>query len=77
MRKNIAELALVSAVVIVGAFSWTAAQATVATGTGLPPLVQGHSPVETVGCWCGRYRCACGHPAYRHCWWRAGVRICN
>ena len=78
MRKNLAKLALAGAVVMAGAFSWTAAEATVATGTGLPPLVQSYSPVETAGCACGPYRCACGHVRRGyHCWWRAGVRICG
>jgi hypothetical protein len=36
------------------------AEAAPVRGLGdLSPITKGYSPVETVGCWCGPYRCAC------------------
>lgn len=56
------------------------AEATPTTGlSSLAPLTKNYSPVETVGCWCGPYRCACrrywgpryyGYYGWRHPYYR-------
>jgi hypothetical protein len=59
MRKLMS--ALVATAAILGAGS--VAGASPLTGAGsLHPLTKNLSPVENIGCWCGPYRCACGHP---------------
>jgi hypothetical protein len=57
------------------------ASATTLTGVGtLPSAVHDSSPVQTVACWCGRHRCACGrvwHHRRWRCWWWRGRRVCG
>jgi hypothetical protein len=59
LRKLMTALVATGALLAAGAL----AGATPITGTGSPlPLTKSYSPVENIGCWCGPYQCACGHP---------------
>jgi hypothetical protein len=79
--KKLTLIAFAAAVLIAGAFAWKA-EATTRLGA---PASASRSLLQPAACWCGPYRCACGHPYYRRgyyyggprrCWWRAGVRVC-
>jgi uncharacterized membrane protein len=61
MRKLITAVAATAAILAAGSIL-SRAEATTATGIG--SMAKSASLVETVACWCGRYRCACGHPYY-------------
>ena len=79
-----------AALLVVGSIAWNAEATTLSGTAGLQPTVKNFSPVELAACWCGPYRCACGHARYygyyghpryygyygRRCWWRRGVRVC-
>ena len=39
----------------------SSANATTLPAAGTPPAA---SPVQNIACWCGPYRCACGHRYY-------------
>ncbi|MGA8688437.1 MAG: hypothetical protein WB662_00655 [Methyloceanibacter sp.] len=62
MRKLITALAATAAILTAGSIV-SQAEATPATGIG--SLAESSSLIENVACWCGPYRCACGHPYYR------------
>ncbi|HKA64312.1 MAG TPA: hypothetical protein VKD00_01155 [Methyloceanibacter sp.] len=58
MRKLFTVLA--TAVVLFAGSALMKAEAAPMRGLGdMSPVAKGYSPVETVGCWCGPYRCAC------------------
>ena len=58
MRKLFTVLA--TAIVLLAGSALMRAEAAPMGGLGdLSPITKGASPVETVGCWCGPYRCAC------------------
>src|SRR6476469_7640832 len=58
MRKLFTVLA--TAIVLLAGSALMKAEAAPVRGLGdLSPITKGYSPVETVGCWCGPYRCAC------------------
>lgn len=57
MRKLFTVLA--TAVVLLAGSALMKAEAAPLRGGDLSPITKGYSPVETVGCWCGPYRCAC------------------
>jgi len=59
--KKLTLIAFAAAVLIAGAFAWEA-EATTRLGT---PASANSSLLEPAACWCGPYRCACGHPYYR------------
>jgi hypothetical protein len=67
--------ALVIATLLAAGLLVVKAEAATTTGLGsLAPLTKTYSPVETVGCWCGPYRCACrrywGPRYYGYYGWR-------
>ena len=53
-------------IILAGSAVWKAEAATPG-GTAPAPLANS-TPLESVGCWCGPYRCACRRP-----WWGPGV----
>ena len=58
MRKLFTVLA--TAIALLAASALMRAEAAPMGGLGdMSPITKGASPVETVGCWCGPYRCAC------------------
>ena len=58
MRKLFTVLA--TAIVLLAGSALMKAEAAPVRGLeDLSPITKGYSPVETVGCWCGPYRCAC------------------
>jgi hypothetical protein len=61
MQKLITALAATAAILAAGSIL-SQAEATPTTGIG--SMAKSASLVEKVACWCGRYRCACGHPYY-------------
>lgn len=68
-----AMLATVASLTLLWAGTALAPNANATTLTGaeaLPNAVQGSSPIQTVACWCGPYRCACGHVWRRGYWSR-------
>jgi hypothetical protein len=58
MRKLFTVLAT-AIVLLAGSAIWKAEAAPMGGLGDLSPLTKGASPVETVACWCGPYRCAC------------------
>jgi hypothetical protein len=58
MRKLMTAFVATAAILAAG----SVAMATPVTGAGLLPLTNSYSPIKNIGCWCGPYRCACGHP---------------
>jgi hypothetical protein len=56
MRKLMTAFVATAAILAAG----SVAVAMPITGAGGPP--SSYSLVEKIGCWCGPYRCACGHP---------------
>ena len=58
MRKLFTVLAT-AIVLLAGSAIWKAEAAPMRGLGDLSPITKGASPVETVGCWCGPYRCAC------------------
>jgi len=66
MRKLLTAVATAT-ILLAGSAMWKAEAATPATSV-LPPLANTTTPLESVGCWCGPYRCACRRP-----WWGPGV----
>jgi hypothetical protein len=62
MQKLITALAATAAILTAGSIV-SHAEATPATGIG--SLAKSSSLVEDAACWCGPYRCACGHRYYR------------
>jgi hypothetical protein len=61
MRKIVIALAATASILTAGS---VLSQAQAAPATGIESMAKSASLVETVACWCGRYRCACGHPRY-------------
>jgi hypothetical protein len=57
MRKLFTVLA--TAIVLLAGSALMKAEAAPMRGLGDPSPLKDYSPVETVGCWCGPYRCAC------------------
>jgi hypothetical protein len=64
MRKLITALAITAAIVVAGSVISRAEAAPVARVGNLLSVTKNGSPLQNVACWCGRYRCACGHPYY-------------
>ena len=62
MRKLLTAIATVT-LLLGGSLVWKA-EAAMTTGIG-SPLTKNYSPLESVACWCGPYRCACGHRYWR------------
>jgi hypothetical protein len=69
MRKLLLTAVATATIILAGSAMWKA-EAAMPSGAAqaLPPLANAATPLETVGCWCGPYRCAC-----RRWWWGPGV----
>jgi hypothetical protein len=53
-------------IILAGSAMWKAEAAT--PGSSVPAPLANSTPIESVACWCGPYRCAC-----RRWWHRPGV----
>ena len=75
MRKLLTAIVTVM-LLLLGSLVWKA-EAAMTTGIG-SPLTKSNSPIESVACWCGPYRCACrrywgpryGYYGYRRPYYR-------
>ena len=65
MHKLITALTITAAILVAGSVISKAEAAPVAGVGNLLSVTKNASPLQNVACWCGRYRCACGHPYYR------------
>ena len=63
MRKVLTVLAT-AMMLLGGSLVWKAEAAPLSGVADLPPLTKSTSPLESVACWCGPYRCACGRRFY-------------
>jgi hypothetical protein len=69
MRKLLLTAVATATILLAGSAMWKAEAAMPSGAAGaLPPLANAATPLESVGCWCGPYRCAC-----RRWWWGPGV----
>jgi hypothetical protein len=62
MRKLLTAVA--AAMILLAGAAIMNAEAATPAGTATVPLAQTMPPVQSIGCWCGPYRCAC-----RRRWW--------
>jgi hypothetical protein len=58
-RRKLFTVLTTAIVLLAGSALMKAEAAPVRCLGDLSPITKGYSPVETVGCWCGPYRCAC------------------